>query len=215
MLVAVGVIDLSTVIEEAPEKLGQGTYLFAGAMGLLELGSILGVPAPFEVGVVLSGAVAGQGEILLLPLVILTWACAVVGASINFATGRRLGRPFLIERGARFNVTPERLAKVEHHFERRGGATVTFANVIPFARSLTPFVAGSCLMPYRRFLAFSMSGTLLWAALFCGLGYAFYRSADEVADRASQIGLALAALLTVAGVLVYLRRRGKPATSGR
>ena len=208
---AVELPDFSEWIEEAPETLGRWTYAFAGAMAFLELGTLLGVPAPFEVGVVLSGAVAGQGEIAVLPLALAVWVCASIGESVNFATGRRYGRPLLVRSGPRFRVTPERLERLERHFHRRGQATVLVARFIPLARSLTPFVAGSSLMAYPRFLVCSVIGNAGWAAVAVGLGYAFYRSADEVAGAFQRVGLVVLLVIATAAAVVYVRRRRRAA----
>lgn len=206
---ALHVPDVGRTIERAPERLGKGTYAFAAAMAFLELGTLLGVPLPFEVGVILSGAVAGEGEIAPLPLVAIVWLAASAGESANYWTGRRYGRPFLVSRGPRFRVTPERLARLEGHFERHGTATVIAGRFVPFVRSSGPFVAGASLMPYRRFLPLTVLGNALWSAAFCGLGYGFYRSADEVVELVSGIGLALLGLVVLAGLggLLIARRR--------
>ena len=199
------------MIEEAPEKLGDGAYVFAGAMGFLELGTLLGVPAPFEVGVILSGAVAGEGEIALVPLIAIVWICSAAGEAFNFWCGRRYGRPFIVRRGPRFGVTPDRLARVEDHFQRHGGATVFVGRFIPLVRSSAPFVAGSSLMPWGRFVAFSVVGNLAWAGAFCGVGYAFYKSADEIAEFVGSIGLAVFGLVLAACVVAFLVRRRRAA----
>lgn len=199
--------DVERLIEEAPERLGDGAYAFAGLMGFMELGSLLGVPAPFEVGVILSGAVAGEGEIAFVPLVLVVWVCSALGEAVNFWTGRHYGRPFIERHGPRFAVTPERLARVEDHFERHGTATVLVGRFIPLVRSSAPFVAGSSLMPWGRFAPVSVIGNLLWAGAFCGLGYAFYTSAGEVADLVGSIGLLVFALVAAAGLAWLLHRR--------
>jgi membrane protein DedA with SNARE-associated domain len=203
--------DVEKLIEEAPERLGDGAYAFAGLMGFLELGTLLGVPFPFEVGVILAGAVAGEGEIAFVPLVAIVFVCSAVGEVFNFWCGRRFGRPFIVRHGPRFGVTAERLARVEDHFARHGAATVLIGRFIPLVRSSAPFVAGSSLMPWARFVPFSVAGNLAWAAAFCGLGYAFYRSADDIADVVGSIGLGVFALVVAAALIAYLlaRRRAR------
>lgn len=202
------VADLSGWIQDAPETLGQWTYGFGALMTFLEFSSLAGLPAPFEVGVVLSGAVAGEGEIALPPLILLVWLAAAVGESVNFATGDRFGRPFLERHGARFRVTPTRLAWIDERFERRGGLFVLIGRFIPFVRSSMPFVAGASHMTYRSFLPWSIGGNLVWAAAFCSLGYGFYESADEVAGGVQRVGALVFVALVAAGALfAYLRRR--------
>jgi membrane-associated protein len=197
---------LASWIEDAPETLGQWTYGFAALMAFLEFSSLVGVVAPFEVGVVLSGAVAGQGEIALAPLIGVVWLAATAGESVNFAIGSRYGRPFLEHRGQRFRVTPARLAWLDDRFERRGPLFVLVGRFIPFVRSTMPFVAGASHMTFRSFLPWSIVGNLLWAAAFCGLGYAFYESADEIADSVKLIGLLGAVAVVAAAALVATHR---------
>ncbi|MGI8461250.1 MAG: DedA family protein [Solirubrobacterales bacterium] len=202
------VAGLSSWIQDAPETLGNWTYGFGALMAFLEFSSLAGLPLPFEVGVVLSGAVAGEGEIALPPLILLVWLAAAVGESVNFATGDRFGRPFLERHGSRFRVTPARLAWIDERFERRGGLFVLIGRFIPFVRSSMPFVAGASHMTYRTFLPCSIGGNLLWAAAFCGLGYGFYESADEVAEAVQRAGVLVFVALLAAGALFwYLRRR--------
>jgi membrane protein DedA with SNARE-associated domain len=202
------VAGLSSWIQDAPETLGDWTYGFGALMAFLEFSSLAGLPLPFEIGVVLSGAVAGEGGIALAPLILFVWLAAAVGESVNFATGDRFGRPFLERHGFRFRVTPARLAWIDERFERRGGLFVLIGRFIPFVRSSMPFVAGASHMTYRSFLPWSIGGNLLFATAFCGLGYGFYESADEVAEVVQRAGvLVFVGLLATGALFVYLRRR--------
>ena len=202
------VAGLSDWIEDAPATLGDWTYAFGGLMAFLEFSSLAGVPGPFEVGVILSGAVAGEGEISLLLLIAIVWPFAALGESLNFVIGDRIGRPFLERHGARVRVTPSRLEWIDEKFERHGGLFVLIGRFIPFVRSSMPFVAGASHMTYRAFLPWSIGGNLLWAAAFCGIGYGFYESADEMAEIAQYAGIvAFAGLAALAVVILFLQRR--------
>ena len=204
------VADLSGWIEDAPATLGDWTYAFGGLMAFLEFSSLAGVPLPFEVGVILSGAVGGEGEISLLPLILVVWPLAAVGESLNFLVGDRIGRPFLERHGPRFRVTADRLDWIDERFERRGGLFVLIGRFIPFVRSSMPFVAGASHMTYRDFLPWSIGGNLLWAAAFCGLGYGFYESADEMAEVAQYAGIvAFAVVVLIAAAIVFFQRQSR------
>ena len=214
--VSVFIAGLSGWIEDAPATLGDWTYAFGGLMAFLEFSSLAGVPLPFEVGVILSGAVGGEGEISLLPLILVVWPLATAGESVNFLIGDRFGRPFLERHGSRFRVTPSRLSWIDERFDRRGGLFVLFGRFVPFVRSSMPFVAGASHMTYRAFLPWSAGGNLLWAAAFCGLGYGFYESADEMAEIAQYAGiLALVGFALAAGVLLLFQRRRQSQASRR
>lgn len=200
--------DPKVVIEDVATALGPWTYALVGVMAFLETGAFVGLVAPGETVVMAGGVVAGQGEIALLPLIGLVWACAVLGDSTSFYIGRRAGRRFLEQHGPRFKITEERLQQVEHYFERHGGKTILIGRFLGLVRALAPFIAGSSGLPYRRFIPYSIVGTGLWASVFCTLGYLFWRSFDQVANLVGQaiFGLGVTVAVIVAVVVAYRRR---------
>lgn len=202
--------DGDGAVDDAGDALGGWTYPFMGAMAFLET-SIPPVTLVFpgEWAVMLGGAMAGEGHIEIVPLIALVWACSAAGDSATFALGRRLGRPFLLARGRRLGVTESRLAKLDAWLERYGPPAVCLGRLVPLVRPFGPLVAGASRFPYRRFLAWNVAGTLLFSLVFCGLGYLFYRSYDEVAAALSRSAFAFVALVA-AGVTAYVvlhRRR--------
>ena len=204
-------------MEDAGDALGAWTYPFMGMMAFLET-SIPPVTLVFpgEWAAMLGGAMAGEGEIAIVPLIALVWVCSAAGDSAPFGLGRRLGRPFLLARGARVGVNERRLAKLDAWLDRYGAAAVCLGRLLPLARPFGPLVAGASHFAYRRFLAWSLLGTLLFSLLFCGLGYLFYRSYDEVAAIVGRSAFGLLVLIGI-GVAAYLviRRRGaRTATAG-
>jgi len=206
--------DGDGAVEDAGNSLGAWTYPFMGAMAFLET-SIPPVTLVFpgEWAVMLGGAMAGEGQIRIVPLIVLVWACSAAGDSVTFALGRRLGRPFLLARGGRIGVTEPRLAKLDAWLDRYGSAAVCLGRLAPLARPFGPLVTGASHFAYRRFLPWSLVGTLLFSLVFCGLGYVFYRSYDEVAGALSRSAFAFVLLIAV-GVSAYVvlqRRRRKVA----
>jgi len=113
--------DPKKAIVDIAHALGPWTYALVGVFVFLETGAFVGLIAPGETVVMAGGVIAGQGEIQLLPLIGVVWACAVVGDSTSFFIGRRLGRRFLERHGSKVNITPQRLEQVEGYFQRHGG----------------------------------------------------------------------------------------------
>jgi membrane protein DedA with SNARE-associated domain/membrane-associated phospholipid phosphatase len=200
--------DPKAIIEDIAQALGAWTYALVGVMAYLETGAFVGLVAPGETVVIAGGVIAGQGEIRLVPLIGLVWACAVLGDTTSFYLGRRLGRRFLERHGSRVKITPERLTSVEGYFDRHGGKTILIGRFIGLVRALAPFIAGTSGMPYRRFVPFSIVGTGLWATTFCVLGYIFWRSFDQVAHLAGQaiFGFGVTVGVIVGTVVAYRRR---------
>lgn len=117
------------------------------------------------------GALAASGAIdpWITAAVIIT--AAFLGDNTNYFVGNRLGARWEAN-GLRF-VSKRWLNKTRDYYERFGAQTVIIARFIPLVRTFAPFVAGLGAMPYRRFIGFSLLGSLLWVPLFLGAGYLF------------------------------------------
>jgi membrane protein DedA with SNARE-associated domain/predicted ATP-grasp superfamily ATP-dependent carboligase len=162
---------------------------------------------PGEWVILMIGAVAGEGGIPIVPLLLLVWACSLAGDSIAYAIGRRFGRAFLLRSGARLGVTEARLRRADRWFAHYGAGALALGRLVPFVRPTAPLLAGATAFPYRRFLAWNSLGTALFTLTFCLLGYFFYRSYDQVAATAGRGGLAAFVLLVAAAIAVSRRRR--------
>ena len=199
--------DAETVIEDVATGLGPWTYVLVAVMSFLETGAFVGLVAPGETTVIVGGVIAGQGEISLAPLIGLVWLASVLGDTTSFFIGRRLGRGFLLRHGPKVKLDRERLEHVESYFERHGGKTILIGRFIGLVRAVSPFVAGSSGLPYRRFIPFSVIGCGLWSTLFCVLGYVFYRSFDRVAGIAGKATLGFGITVAVIAGAVYAWRK--------
>jgi membrane protein DedA with SNARE-associated domain/membrane-associated phospholipid phosphatase len=199
--------DAEKLIEDVANKLGKWTYALVGVMAFLETGAFVGLVAPGETVVIVGGVIAGQGEISLIPLIGLVWFSCVLGDTTSFFIGRRLGRGFLLRHGPKVKIDENRLEQVESYFERHGGKTILIGRFIGLVRAISPFVAGSSGLRYRRFLPFSIIGCGLWGTLYCVLGYLFYRSFDRVTAIAGKATFAFGITVAVIVGAVWTWRR--------
>lgn len=208
--------SLDRVLEDVGRTLGPYTYLLVGVLAFAETGAFVGLVAPGETAVIVGGVVAGQGQIDVVALIALVWACAVAGDSVSFWLGRRLGRGFLIRHGARVRITEARLEQVERFLHRHGGPTILIGRFIGFVRPLAPFVASASRMPYRRFIPYDVIAAGLWSATFCLVGYVFWHSLDQVLTIAKRGAFWLGVVLgvTVAAAVAYRYLR-EPANRAR
>src|SRR5918999_2020724 len=152
------------------------------------------------------GVVAERGGVELVPLIGFVWLAAAGGDLVSFLLGRRLGRPFLERHGPRFQLTPDRLARVDRFYARHGGKAVLLGRFTGLVRAVSPFVAGASGLALRRFVVWSAAGALLWATTFSLVGYGFSESFAESGETAARIG-AGAALAAALGFLAVARLR--------
>ena len=201
--------DARQVVEDAADSLGLWLYLFIAGVAFLE-----SFPPPFcavwpgEFAVIFTGAVAAQeGEVDIVPLIAVVWVSSLLADSASFALGRRYGRGLLERHGPRFRVTPERLDRLDGWFDRWGTTIVALGRLLPVARPLGPFVAGTSALPYHRFLRWNLVGVTLFSIGFCLLGYVFYESYDELVVAIGRFGLVALGIVLAVGVAIAVRRR--------
>jgi len=182
-------------------------YWAVAALLLLESA---GLPLPGESILLLASFLAYSEHELQLPWVIVVGTLATtVGGELGFALGRHGGRP-LIERYQHvFSVRAESLAKAERLFDRYGPATVFLARFLFGMRVLASLLAGALHMPWRKFTVFNFLGAAVWVTVICGAGYLFGRHVGELAHDLKRFDLVVAIVIVVAGLLLWLRNRGK------
>lgn len=205
LLYGSGLVELPNVeklLESLGRSLGTWTYLLVGGLAFLETGAFIGLVAPGESAILVGGVVAGQGEIDVVVLIAIVWACAVAGDLTSFVLGRKLGRGFLEQHGGKVSITPERLARVEAFFEKYGGRAILLGRFVGLVRAIAPFLAGSSGMKLRRFLPYDVVGAGLWGTTFCLLGYLFWQSFGTVLDYAKKGSLAVASVIVLGVAIV-------------
>jgi membrane protein DedA with SNARE-associated domain/membrane-associated phospholipid phosphatase len=198
--------DLEQLLIDIGERLGSWTYLLVGALAFFETGAFIGLVAPGETALLLGGLVAGQGQVDVLTMIAVVWACAVAGDLTSFFLGRRLGRAFMVKHGAKVQITESRLEQVERFFDRHGGKAILIGRFVGLVRAIAPFLAGSSGMPLRRFVPYDVIGAGLWGSSFVLLGYIFWQSFSQLVDYAKKGALALGAVIVLVVAIVWLVR---------
>jgi membrane protein DedA with SNARE-associated domain/membrane-associated phospholipid phosphatase len=204
-----GVIELPNLEESlirVGETLGPWTYLLVGALAFAETGAFVGLVAPGETAMLLGGLVAGQGQIDVITLITIVWACAVAGDLTSFLLGRKLGRTFLVRHGAKVQITEHRLETVERFFDRHGGKAILLGRFVGLVRAIAPFLAGSSGMSLRRFVPYDVIGAGLWGSTFVILGYVFWQSFSTLVEYAKKGALGLGTVIVLVVGLVWLVR---------
>lgn len=189
-------------ITEFIQHLGAWGYLIIYMVVMLECQPLLGLFMPGETLVVASGFLARGGAFDLKILIPVIAAAAIIGDTIGFELGRRLGRSWLQHYGHWFGVRETHLAKVEGYFLRHGGKSVFLSHFLHLLRALMPFMAGASGMRYTRFALYNTLGCILWATIFVVLGYLFGQSWELIhhwAGRAATVLGALVLLIIVLG----------------
>ena len=135
-----------------------------------ETGLLLGFFLPGDSLLFTVGVVSGAGQLNIALINILLMVSALIGDSTGFWLGRRTG-PRIFTRPDSLFFKQEYVTRTKHFYERYGGKTIIFARFVPVIRTFAPFMAGVSQMSYRRFLSFSVFGSVGWVFLMTMLGY--------------------------------------------
>ncbi len=179
-------------------------YIVVFALVMLES---LGLPVPGETALIAAALYAGSTHNLDIGTVIAVAAlAAIVGDNIGFAIGRYGGARVLVRYGPKVRLHEGRLRIGIWLFRHHGGKVVFWGRFVSVLRTYAAFLAGANRMPWPRFLFFNAAGGILWATAF-GLGYYLFGDVLERLSTTIDIGLGVLGALTIAGFVVWLRRR--------
>ena len=115
---------------------------------------------------------ADGGGLNLAATLIVFYVAAILGNTSNYWIARFFGTR-IIDSGKIKALTPERMAKLDHFFEKFGGLTIVITRFMPFFRTFAPFIAGTGHMNFAKFTLFNAIGGISWVSLFVLVGYFF------------------------------------------
>lgn len=152
-----------------------------------------------------AGALAAStGAMDIWILIPLLFVAAVLGDTLNYHIGHRIG-PKIFDIESRW-INRQHLISTQQFFEKHGGKTIIFARFVPFARTFAPFIAGTGQMNYRYFLTYNVVGGFLWISSFVCLGYIF-GNMPIVKDNFTYLIFGIIILSVLPGVIGFMQQR--------
>jgi membrane protein DedA with SNARE-associated domain len=184
----------------------------------------LGIPVGVEVLIPTAGALAGAGHFQTLDPIpawvvvgLVGTLAELTGGAILYAIGWYGGLPFVHRYGKYVRFREHELDRVHAFYERYGKATVFWCRFIPFVRGLAALPPGLSRMPKRYFFAYTALGSGIFCFALAALGDEAGRNVDAIAGMIHEFGLAILAVVVVAGgtlAVVWRRRRSKVRAEG-
>jgi membrane protein DedA with SNARE-associated domain len=185
-------VNVEMILHEIPPLL---IYITVGLVIGVES---LGVPLPGEIMLVSASLLASRQELDISPVWIGISAStgAIIGDTIGYFIGRRVGKPLFERLGRRFpkHFSPGHVALAERIFLRWGVYAVFFGRFIALLRIFAGPLAGALKMPYYKFLVANICGGIVWAGGTTAAVYSLGVVAEIWLKRFSWIGLVVALL---------------------
>jgi len=166
----------------------------------------MGLPIPSAPLLITVGALAGFGQMKLLPCIGLG-ACAALSSDLFwYYMGRRRGGQ-LLALLCRISLEPDScVRRTENIFSRYGARSLLIAKFVPGLSAVSTPLAGIIRMRLPFFLFFDCMGAILWVGSFMAFGYLVSEELDRASAYAASMGNALFLLVT-GGLSLYVLRK--------
>ncbi|HSE93085.1 MAG TPA: VTT domain-containing protein [Methylomirabilota bacterium] len=205
-------LDLATGRYALDDLVRWGGYVILVAIVFTETGLLIGCFLPGDSLLITAGLVAATGALDIWSLNVLLTAAAIVGDSVGYAIGARLGpRLFTREKSLLFN--PRHVERTRLFYERHGAKTIVIARFVPIVRTFAPVLAGVGQMQYRRFLAYNVAGGAGWVLSLTWAGFLLGHAIPDI-DRYIHVVVGVVIVLSVVPIgIEILRERRRRSTS--
>lgn len=175
-----------------------------------ESGLLIGFFLPGDSLLFTAGFLASQGYLNIWVLATGCFICAVLGDSVGYSFGHRVGRR-LFHRKESWLFNPRHLEKAEKFYEKHGKKTIILARFMPVVRTFAPIIAGIARMEYKTFLVYNVIGGLLWGVGLTVAGYFLGRLIPDV-DKYLLPILVVIIVISVAPTVIHIlheRKKGR------
>jgi membrane-associated protein len=190
-----------------------GGYILLVAIVFSETGLLIGCFLPGDSLLITAGLLAAAGHLNIWWLNGLLIAAAIIGDSVGYAIGLRLGpRIFTRQKSLLFN--PKHVERTRRFYEKYGPKTIVIARFVPIVRTFAPVLAGVGTMQYRRFLFYNVAGGVGWVVSMSWAGYLLGRTVPNI-SRHIHILVIVVIVLSCVPIAIELYRERRKASKQR
>jgi membrane-associated protein len=196
---------LLAAIIDIPPNLG-----YAAVFALIAV-ETMGIPVPGETALIAAALLAHDGQLEIVPLVVIASAAAILGDNVGFAIGRHGGRKLFERPGPFHEHRVKVLEQGEPFFATHGPKAVFLGRWVAGLRIASAWLAGMNKMSWPTFLFWNALGGIFWV---CATAFAVYALGD-VAERIFEVAGPAAAGVAVVAIIVFLLWRRRRSRSER
>ncbi len=199
-------LHLDDKLKMLVESYGLWVYLIVFVIVFCETGLVVTPFLPGDSLLFVAGALAGDGRLNVVAVIVVLLVAAIAGDSANYQIGNYVGpKVFREERQSRW-FKREYLERTHAFFEKYGGKTIVIARFLPIIRTFAPFVAGVGSMSYARFLVFNVAGAVLWVVSIVMLGF-WFGGLRAVSKNFELVVVGIVVLSVIPPFVEYVRTR--------
>ena len=178
-------------------------YLVLFLLPMLEL-LIFGLPV--EILMSYAGFLVFQGRLSWPLSIFMASTGSIIGMSIAYGIGSKLGAPFFAKYGHYLHLGPEKLVKTAHWFDKYGSKVLIIAYFIPGIRHLTGYFSGINQTEFRKYILHAYLGALLWVSTFISLGKILGPQWEQFHSSIKKYLIVLVIVVSAAFLFIHLFR---------
>lgn len=178
------------------------------AIVFAESGLFFGFFLPGDSLLFTAGLLASQGHLDIFWLVIGCMVAAIVGDSVGYAFGKKVG-PKLFSREDSFFFHKKHAERARDFYQKHGKKAIILARFVPIIRTFAPIVAGIGQMEYRTFISYNIIGGIAWTVSMTLSGYFLGHTIPGIEDYLHFIILAIIIVSFIPILLEFRKNRKK------
>ncbi|MBX8631573.1 MAG: DedA family protein [Thermoplasmata archaeon] len=186
---------------------------YLGIFYLMTLDSMM-VPVAGEAVMILAGVLAYRGSFSLAAVILVATIASVTGSTFSWLIGKYGGRRVVEKYGPYLLIRRGDIDRADAFFRRHGDSAVFAGRVIPLVRTYISLPAGIALMDFRRFIIFTIAGSLLFISVLTVAGYELGRNmaaVHSILSYLNDLAAAVIALIVLSSILYFIFRRRRSA----
>jgi membrane protein DedA with SNARE-associated domain len=156
------------------------------------------VPIPSAITFGLAGALAGEGDLNIVGVIVVGTVAELMGSFVSYGVGRAGGRPLVHRFGRYLLITRADIDRAERFVAGRGAWSIPLGRALPVIRAFVSIVAGFLEVPPLLFGVLSLIGTAVWVTAISLIGYGVGSAWRSIAHGIAVAGIGIAAVVVLA-----------------
>lgn len=189
-----------------------GNAAYAIIFGIL-VACGLGFPLPEDIPLVATGYLVWDGTMRWFPAISITLTGVLIGDTILFYLGHKLGH-----RRLQVFFSAKKIRRTRAYFRKYGDKIIFFARFVAGIRAVAFFLAGAMRMKYRKFIWLDALAALVsvpvWIVFGYGLGYYLGDEITKILQKVKHFknifSLLILIILVAMFVQIYLKYHRRP-----
>ncbi len=174
--------------------------LSVGYIGIFLWMVLDSMPIPVISGEVImpfAGYLTFLGNLNFVLVVIVGSLGSLIGSLVTYFIGLKGGRPFLKKYGKYFLMSEKDIRFAESIFTKYGHEIVLVSRMIPLIRTFISFPAGIVEMNFKKFVIYTLIGSLIWNSFLTYLGFSLGSEWQTIISFFNQFDIPIIIILII------------------